>query len=64
MVMKRCDSASTPVVAVLTDRSGNLRLEPARRDTARPEFGIAAVVPLAALKVRVGLEKLIQAVPD
>jgi HD-GYP domain-containing protein (c-di-GMP phosphodiesterase class II) len=64
MVMKRGDSASTPVVAVLTDRSGNLRLEPARRDTARPEFGIAAVVPLAALKVRVGLEKLIQAVPD
>jgi HD-GYP domain-containing protein (c-di-GMP phosphodiesterase class II) len=64
MVMKRGDSASTPVVAVLTDRDGNLRIEPARRDTARPEYGIAAVVPLAGLKVRVGLEKLIQAVPD
>lgn len=64
MVMKRGDSANTPTVAVLTDRSGNLRIEPARRDTARPEFGIAAVVPVAALKVRVGLEKLIQAVPD
>ncbi len=64
MVMKRGDSASTPLVAVLTDRDGSLRIEPARRDTARPEYGIAAVVPLAALKVRVGLEKLIQAVPE
>lgn len=64
MVMKRGESASTPLVAVLTDRQGNLRIEPAKRDTAKPEFGIAAVVPLAGLKVRVGLEKLIQAVPD
>lgn len=64
MVMKRGDSANTPVVAVLTDRQGNLRIEPAKRDTAKSEFGIAAVVPLAGLKVRVGLEKLIQAVPD
>jgi HD-GYP domain-containing protein (c-di-GMP phosphodiesterase class II) len=64
MVMKRGDGANTPVVAVLTDRQGNLRMEPAKRDTAKPEFGIAAVVPLTGLKVRVGLEKLIQAVPD
>ena len=64
MVMKRGDSANTPVVAVLTDRQGNLRIEPAKRDTAKAEFGIAAVVPLSGLKVRVGLEKLIQAVPD
>lgn len=64
MVMRRGESANTPTVAVLTDRNGHLRIEPARRDTARPEFGIAAVVPLAALKVRVGLEKLIQATPD
>ncbi len=64
MVMKRGDSANTPVVAVLTDRQGNLRMEPAKRDTAKAEFGIQAVVPLAGLKVRVGLEKLIQAVPD
>jgi len=64
MVMKRGDSANTPIVAVLTDRQGHLRIEPAKRDTAKPEFGIAAVVPLTGLKVRVGLEKLIQAVPD
>lgn len=64
MVMRRGESANTPLVAVLTDRDGHLRLEPARRDTARPEFGILAVMPQAGLKVRVGLEKLIQAVPD
>lgn len=64
MVMRRGETASTPVVAVLTDRSGLLRPEPARRDTARPEFGVMAVVPLAGLKVKVGLEKLILAVPD
>lgn len=64
LVMRRGESANTPLVAVLTDRDGNLRLEPARRDTARPEFGIAAVMPQAGLKVRIGLEKLIQAMPD
>lgn len=64
MVMRRGESASTPLVAVLHDRAGNLLPEPARRDTARPEFGIAAVIPLAGLKMRVGLEKLIQAVPE
>ena len=64
MVMRRGESTNTPVVAVMTDRNGNWRLEPARRDTSKPEFGIAAVVPLAALKVRVGLEKLILAVPE
>lgn len=62
MVMRRGDSASTPRVAVLTDRAGGLLPEPARRDTARPEYGITAVIPLAGLKVRVGLEKLIQTV--
>ncbi|WP_214278515.1 hypothetical protein, partial [Escherichia coli] len=49
MVMRRGEAANTPVGAVLTDRTGLLRTEPARRDTARAEFGIHAVVPLAAL---------------
>ncbi len=61
MVMRRGETASTPLVAVLTDRAGNLLPEPARRDTARPEYAIVAVIPQAGLKVRVGLEKLIQA---
>lgn len=60
MVMRRGDSASTPVVAVVTDRSGGLLPEPARRDTSQAGFGIAAVIPLSGLKGRVALEKLIQ----
>lgn len=63
MVMRRGDSASTPRVAVLSDRSGGLLPEPAQRDTARAEFSISAVIPLSGLKLRVGLEKLIQTVP-
>ncbi len=62
MVMRRGGSASTPRVAVLSDRSGGLLPEPAQRDTARTEFGITAVIPLSGLKLRVGLEKLIQTV--
>jgi len=64
MVMRRGASASTPLVAVMTDREGNLRMEPTQRDTLRPEYGVVAVVPQGGLKVRVGLEKLIRAVPD
>lgn len=63
MVMKRGDTASTPIVAVITDRSGLLRPTPARRDTAHAEFAIVAVIPQSGLKTRVGLEQLIQAVP-
>ncbi|MFG6469239.1 HD-GYP domain-containing protein [Roseateles sp. BYS87W] len=64
LVMRRGDTASTPRVAVLSDRSGQGLPEPAQRDTARAEFGIAAVIPWAGLKLRVGLEKLMQAVPE
>lgn len=63
MVMRRGDSASTPRVAVLSDRVGDALMEPVHRDTSRPEYAIVAVIPLAGLKVRVGLEKLIQTVP-
>lgn len=63
MVMRRGESASAPRVAVLSDRVGDALMEPVHRDTSRPEYAITAVIPLAGLKVRVGLEKLIQAVP-
>jgi HD-GYP domain-containing protein (c-di-GMP phosphodiesterase class II) len=63
MVMRRGDSASTPRVAVLSDRVGDALMEPLHRDTSRPEHAVTAVIPLAGLKVRVGLEKLIQAMP-
>lgn len=64
MVMRRGETAATPLVAVLTDRAGGLLPEPGRRDTARREFAIVAVIPLAEMKIRVGLEKLIQTVPE
>lgn len=61
MVMRRGASASTPCVAVLADRHGDPRPEPLQRDTSRAEHAVAGVIPLAGLRVRVGLEKLIQA---
>lgn len=64
MVMRRGGSASTPLVAVVADRSGIVLTEPASRDTSRPDTAIAAVIPFAGLKLRVGLEKLIQTVPE
>lgn len=64
MVMRRGESASTPLVAVVADRSGIVLTEPARRDTSRPETAIAAVIPFTGLKLRVGLEKLLQTVPE
>ena len=64
LVMRRGEGANTPVVAVLTDRSGDPLQTPGRRDTAKPEFAIVAVIPMAALKVRVGLEKLLSCVPE
>lgn len=63
MVMRRGESANSPVVAVLTDREGQPRSEPLRRDTAQAEHAVTAVVPLGSLKVRLGLEALIRAVP-
>lgn len=61
MVMRRGESASTPRVAVMSDRAGGVLAEPLIRDTAQAPHAIAAVIPQAGLKLRVGLEKLIQA---
>ena len=61
MVMRRGESASTPQVAVMSDRAGGVLAEPLIRDTAQAPHAIAAVIPQAGLKLRVGLEKLIQA---
>ncbi len=61
LVMRRGETASTPVVAVVTTRQGDALVNPVRRDTAQAEHGVAAVVPAAALKVRVPLERLVQA---
>ena len=61
MVIRRGDTAATPLVAVLTTRQGDPLMTPLPRDTAQAEFGVAAVVPSSALKVRLPLERLVQA---
>lgn len=61
MVMRRGGTATTPVVAVLTARNGDQLLAPMRRDASQAGHGVAAVVPNTALKVRVPIERLVQA---
>lgn len=61
MVMRRGPTATTPVVAVLTARNGDQLLAPTRRDTSQAGHGVVAVVPNTALKVRVPIERLVQA---
>jgi hypothetical protein len=61
IVMRRGPTATTPVVAVLTARNGDPLMTPLRRDTGSSGHGVAAVVPAAALKVRLPIERLVQA---
>jgi hypothetical protein len=61
IVMRRGETATTPVVAVLAARNGDQLMNPIKRDTAQAEHSVAAVVPSAALKVRVPMERLVQA---
>jgi hypothetical protein len=61
IVMRRGATASTPVVAVITSRSGEPLVSPGRRDTAQVGFGIVAVVASQLVKVRVRLEDLARA---
>lgn len=58
IVMRRGDTATTPVVAAVTTRNGDQLLRPIRRDTGQAEH---AVVPSSSLKVRVPLERLVHA---
>lgn len=60
VVARRGETANTPVVVVLAGRSGEPLITPVRRCTAQPAYGIAAVLPPAALKVQLPLEKIIE----
>jgi HD-GYP domain-containing protein (c-di-GMP phosphodiesterase class II) len=64
VVMRRGAGVNTPIVAVLADRSGDPLLTPGRRDSSKAGFAIVAVIPMSGLKVRVGLEKLINCAPE
>lgn len=61
IVVRRGDTASTPVVAAVMAGNGDALLSPQRRDTAQPGLAVAAVLPMSAIKVRVPVEKLVRA---
>ena len=64
LVMRRGDGVNTPIVAVVTDCHGDSLLTPRSRDSSKPGLGIVAVIPMSGLKVRFGLEKLINSAPE
>jgi HD-GYP domain-containing protein (c-di-GMP phosphodiesterase class II) len=68
VVIKRGANTTTPRVAVLVNRSGLPVGEPIVRDTSKPEFRIAAGVPLRDVKVQLNLDRLLalsrSAAPD
>jgi HD-GYP domain-containing protein (c-di-GMP phosphodiesterase class II) len=59
VVIKRGEGANTPIVAVLTSRTGEPLMEPVRRNTAMKEHAIVSVVSERTLKVRISPEKLV-----
>lgn len=61
IVMKRGDKATTPIVAAVTARNGDALMNPQRRNTADAAHAVVAVVPLAAVRVRLPVEKLAEA---
>lgn len=61
IVMRRGQKATAPIVAVVTNRNGDALMTPQRRDTANPTQAVVAVVPLAAVRVRMPVDKLLQA---
>ncbi len=61
LVVRRGECARTPLVMVVLSRSGEPLLTPLRRHTGEAAHAVVAIVPPAALRVRIGLEKLIEA---
>ncbi len=58
VVTHRGASAKTPIVAALTNRSGDALGQPIPRDTSRPGHGIVGTVPDQAVKLQVSAEDL------
>jgi hypothetical protein len=57
-VIKRGDTANTPVVATVLDKHGDAMLEPVRRLTRLKEHAVVGVLHERTLKVRVSRERL------
>lgn len=60
IVMRRGETATTPVVAVLTASNGAPLMTPIRRDTAIAGHAVVAVVPATKLKMQLPIELLVQ----
>jgi hypothetical protein len=58
LVVKRGETANTPIVAALVNRQGEQMMEPMRRHTAMAEHAIVEVVSEKNLRVRVSPERL------
>lgn len=58
VVTHRGESAKTPVVAALTNRSGDALFQPLRRDTRSESHAITGTVPDQAVKLKVAVEDL------
>ena len=59
IVVKRGPNLAKPIVASMVGRSGEPLIEPLRRDTALPDYGIVNVVSEKSVRVRVSQEKLL-----
>lgn len=62
VVMHRGASATTPKVAVVLNRSGMATGEPIPRDTAQPQWKITAALPQRQVRVKTGLQRLLDMV--
>lgn len=59
VVVRRGAAGNTPIAAALVNKAGEPMMNPVRRDTARPEHAIQAVLDAKALRVRLAPEKLV-----
>jgi HD-GYP domain-containing protein (c-di-GMP phosphodiesterase class II) len=59
VVVRRGAAGNTPIAAALVNKAGEPMMNPARRDTAKPEHAIQAVLDAKALRVRLAPEKLV-----
>ena len=63
VVVRRGNSAATPKVAVMVNRSGMPTGEPIPRDTAQPQWKIVGSVAQRDVKVRLTLERMLEITP-
>jgi HD-GYP domain-containing protein (c-di-GMP phosphodiesterase class II) len=60
VVIRRGETATTPLVAALTNRQGMALMDPVKRNTAVKENAIAGLTNESAVRVRIPTEKIIK----